>query len=114
MNSSDGLELNIVQIRLHSGYKTCMSYPKSIPAVYIGHTPMWIRHMPRMTHGGCRVIATHGPHGAAHAARPAYNALDARRVRWEYSAETIKEHVRSKYTPSSTTAAAVAAPFFFH
>ena len=40
VSSSDGLELNIAQIRLHSGYKTCMSCPKSIPAVYIGHTPM--------------------------------------------------------------------------
>ena len=40
MSSSDGLELNIAQIRLHNGYKTCMSCPRSIPAVYIGHTLM--------------------------------------------------------------------------
>jgi hypothetical protein len=40
VSSSDGLELNIAQIRLHSGYKTRMNSPKSIPAVYIGHTPM--------------------------------------------------------------------------
>ena len=50
VSSSDGLELNIVQIRLHSGYKTCMSCPKSILAAYIGHTPMWIRHISRMSH----------------------------------------------------------------
>ena len=47
---SGGLELNIAQIRLHSGYKTCMSCPKSIPAVYIGHTPIWIRHISCMSH----------------------------------------------------------------
>ena len=50
VSSSDGLELNIAQIRLHSGYKTCLCCPKSIPAVYIGHTPMWIRHISRMSH----------------------------------------------------------------
>jgi hypothetical protein len=50
VSSSDGLELNIAQIRLHSGYKTCMSCPKSIPAVYIGHKPMWICHIPPTYH----------------------------------------------------------------
>ena len=50
VSSSDGLELNIAQIRLHSGYKTRMRCPKSIPAVYIGHTPMWIRRISRMCH----------------------------------------------------------------
>ena len=35
VSSSDGLELNIVHIRLHSGYKTCMSCPRSIPVVNI-------------------------------------------------------------------------------
>ena len=49
-SSSGGLELNIAQIKHHSGYKTRMSCPKSIPAVYIGHTPMWIRHISRMSH----------------------------------------------------------------
>ena len=40
VSSSDGRELNIAQIRSHSGYKTRMSCPKLIPAVYIGHTAM--------------------------------------------------------------------------
>jgi hypothetical protein len=36
-----------------------MSCPKSIPAVYIGHTPMWIRHILYMSHAapGCSEIA---------------------------------------------------------
>ena len=50
VSSSDGLELNIAQIRSHSGYKTCMSCPKSILAAYIGYKPMWIRHISRMSH----------------------------------------------------------------
>ena len=61
MSSSDGLELNIAQIRLHSGYKTCMSCPKSIPAVYIGHTPMWICHIPPTGRGRLSTMGASSP-----------------------------------------------------
>ena len=50
VSSPDGLELDIAQIKLHSGYRTRMSCPKSIPAAYMGRTPMLIRHISRMSH----------------------------------------------------------------
>ena len=48
MSSSDGLELNIVEIRLHSGYKTYVSCPETSGIFVIpvrGYAPLIVNIM---------------------------------------------------------------------